>query len=132
MAALLCNLEAKDKTIDSLLITMKLLVLINILSFISSGNYLKLSNKNHDTWLKCMQITFIGSLLLWSPILIHVSIHKCLRDTHTLKKMDAVMRLDVSLPSPNTPLYLLIFIIKYCVVSHTVDHKTIKMSKYIT
>lgn len=80
----LCNLEAKDKTIDSLLSTMK--VLINILSFISSGNYLKLSNKNHDTWLKCMHITFIGSLLLWCPVLIHVSIHKCLRDMHTFKK----------------------------------------------
>lgn len=82
----LCNLEAKDKTIDSLLITIKHLVLINILSFISSGNYLKLSNKNHDTWLKCMHITFIGSLLLWCPVLIHVSIHECLRDTHKLIK----------------------------------------------
>ncbi len=45
-----------------------LLALINILSFISPGNYSKLSNKNPDMWLKCSHITFMRCLSLWCPV----------------------------------------------------------------
>lgn len=38
------------------------LALTNIMSVISSGNYSKLSNKNHDMWLKCLHVVFIRSL----------------------------------------------------------------------